>query len=211
MTSLTLVHAAADDARVRDRRGVGAGARPGEREAGDVVAARESRQVMVLLLLGAVVQQQFRGAERVRHRHGRGHRGAAARELHQHARVRVRGELEAAVLLRDDHREEALLLQEVPHVRRHVRAPMRDVPVVDHAAQFLARSVDERLLLRGEPRRLRRQQLRPVRLAAEESRRPTRRCLPRAPRAPCRTSRAACAGRPSGTASSRSACGPRRR
>ena len=164
----TFVRAAADDARVGDRGGVGTRARPGEREAGDVVAARESRQVMVLLFLGAVVQQQFRGAERVRHGHRRGHRGAAARELHQHARMRVGRELEAAVSLRDDHREEAFLLQEVPHVRRHVRAAVRDVPVVDHPAQLLARSVDERLLLRGEPRRLRGQQLRPVRLAAED-------------------------------------------
>ena len=47
--------AATHHAGVRDRRCVGAHARAGECETGDFFAAREPRQVMVFLLLGAVV------------------------------------------------------------------------------------------------------------------------------------------------------------
>ena len=164
----TLPDPFADHAAVGERSGVGAGARSGEREAGDVIAAREPRQVVVLLLLGAVVLQQLAGAERVRHRDRRGHRGAAGRELGEHAGVRVGRELEAAVLLLDDHREEALALQEVPDLRRHVAAAMRDVEIVDHPAQLFAGAVEESLLFGRELRRLGAEQLRPVRLAGEE-------------------------------------------
>ncbi len=165
---LALVDATADDAGVGNRRGIGAGARRRQREAGHVLAAGESRQVMVLLLLGAVMQQQFAGAERIRHGHRRRHRRAAARQFHQHAGVRVGGELETAVPLRDDHREEALLLQEVPDLGRQVGATVGDVPVVDHAAEFFARAVDERLLVGRQPGRLRRQELVPVGAAREQ-------------------------------------------
>ncbi len=123
---------------------------------------------MVLLFLGAVMQQQFAGAERIRHGHGGRHGRAAARQFHQHAGVRVSGKLEAAVPLRDDHREEAFLLEKVPDFGREVGATVGDVPVVDHAAQFLARAVDERLLFGREPGRLGRQQLVPVRSAGEQ-------------------------------------------
>ena len=123
---------------------------------------------MVLLLLGAVMQQQFGGAERIRHGHRGRHRRAAARQFHQHARMRVGGELEAAVPLRDDHREEALLLQEVPDLGWQVGATVGDVPVVDHAAEFFARAVDEGLLVGREPGCLRRQQLVPVGAAREQ-------------------------------------------
>ena len=181
-----LVDALADDARVGNRRCVRARARRGQRKAGDVLAAREARQVMVLLFLGAVMQQQLGRPERIRHGDRRGDRRAATREFHEHARMRVRREFEAAVPLRDDHREEALLLQEVPDLRWHVGAPMRDVPVIDHAAQFFARAVDERLLFGRELRRLRGEQLVPVGMAREQSRRPTRPCRPRALRARCR-------------------------
>ena len=80
----------------------------GQREARHFLAARQPRQVVILLLLGAVVIEQLGGAERIRHGRGRGQQSRAARELHQHAGMRVRREFEAAVFLRDDHREEAL-------------------------------------------------------------------------------------------------------
>ncbi len=165
---LAAVDATADDARVGNRSRVGTGARRGESEAGHVLAAGESRQVMVLLLLGAVMQQQFGGAERVRHGHRGRHRRAAARQFHQHAGVGVGGELEAAVPLRDDHREETPLLQEVPDLGRQVGATVGDVPVVDHAAEVFARAVDERLLVCRQPGRLRRQELVPVGAAREQ-------------------------------------------
>ena len=163
-----LVHSLAHDAGVGDRCGVGAGARSGEREARHLFAAREPRQVVSALFFRAVVKQQLAGAERVRHRDGRCDDAGAAGEFHEHARVRVRGELQAAVLLRDDHREEALRLDVVPQVRRQVGAAVRDVPVVDHPAQLFARPVDECLLLSGQTRRRGRQQLVPVGAAGEQ-------------------------------------------
>jgi hypothetical protein len=60
-----VVHVAADDADVGDRAGVGAGVGAGQREARNLEALREPRQVVLLLFVGAVVEQQFRGAERV--------------------------------------------------------------------------------------------------------------------------------------------------
>ena len=51
--------AAADHAGVDHRGGVGAGFRAGEAEAGNFLAAREPRQPVILLLLGAELQQQL--------------------------------------------------------------------------------------------------------------------------------------------------------
>src|SRR3546814_2724144 len=51
--------ALADDAVVGDRGRVGAGERAGQAEAGHFAAVGQARQVMVLLLLRAVVHQQF--------------------------------------------------------------------------------------------------------------------------------------------------------
>ena len=163
-----LVQAAADDAGVRHRARIRADARAGEAEAGDLLTAREPRQEVLLLLLRAVVQEQLRRSERIRHDDGRGDRARAARDLHDDGRVRVGGELEPAVLLGDDHRPEALLLDEVEDLGRKVRAAVRDVPVVDHPAEFFAGPVDEGLLFRRQCRRLRRQELWPVRAAGEE-------------------------------------------
>src|SRR5450755_71224 len=55
----TLEDTAADHAGVRDRRGIRAGARPGQREAGNLQTLRQTRQVVVLLLVGAIVNQQL--------------------------------------------------------------------------------------------------------------------------------------------------------
>ena len=130
-----LPDAAADDAGVGNRGCVRAGARPGERETGHFLAARQARQVVVLLLLGAVVIEQFRRAQRVGHGDVEDAGRAAARDLGEHAGVRIGGELQSAVLLRDDHREEAARLEVIPDLGRQVAAPMRDVQVIEHAAQ----------------------------------------------------------------------------
>src|SRR4051812_36969520 len=82
--------------------------------------------------------------------------------------MRECAEAEAAVLLRDDHAEEALVLDELPGVGRQVLQLVRDLPVVAHLAQLLDGPVEERLLLRGEARRAHREELVPVRLAREK-------------------------------------------
>ena len=164
----TLPGAAAHHPGVGNGARVGAGARSGEREARHFFPAREAGQVIALLLLGAVVVEELRGPERVRHRHrGRGG-GAAARDLREHARVRVGRELQAPVLLRDDHGEEAAGLEELPHRSRQIGALVGDAPVIEHAAQLLARPVEERSFRGGELRGLRGEQLRPARRAGEQ-------------------------------------------
>ena len=50
-------------AAVRDRAGIAARLRPGQREAGHLFTARQARQVVILLFAGTIVQQQFSGAE----------------------------------------------------------------------------------------------------------------------------------------------------
>ena len=75
---LPLVPAFGDDADIAHRGGIGAGERSGEGKAGNFVAAREPRQIMRLLRLGAVFLDQLAGAERVRH-HDDGDAVGAAR------------------------------------------------------------------------------------------------------------------------------------
>ncbi len=163
-----LPHSAAHDARVGNRGRIGARARARQREAGNLLAAREARQVVVLLLLRPIVIEQLGGAQRVGHGHRGGGGRAAAGDLAQHTRVRVCREFQAAVPLRNDHREEALRLQELPHVHGQVAELVRDVPVVEHPAQLLARPVDEALLFGGQARRLGCEQLRPLRRSREQ-------------------------------------------
>gem|GEM_PF-5617843 len=145
---LALPHAAANDALVGDRCGVRAGPGAGQREAGNVEALGEARQVMILLFLGAVVQQQLGRAEGVRHHHRHRRGGAARGEFRHHLRVGVGGEADAAVLLRDDHAEETLLLEAFPGFRREVVIIVRGDPVVGEAAQFLGLVVERTALPR---------------------------------------------------------------
>src|SRR6185503_8385207 len=148
-----LPRALADDAAVDERRRVGTDTRRRQREARNLVAARQARQPILLLLVGAVVQQQLGGAERVRYADRRRGDGAARRQLCENHRARERRELQPAVLLRDDHCEEFVVLQELPDVRRHVGELVRDLPLVEDSAELLGRAVEERLLLGRELRR----------------------------------------------------------
>ncbi len=109
---------------------------------------REAAQVFLLLRRRAVIDEQFAGAERIgnHHRDRRSHRTAG--DARDHARVTDRGETQTAVLLRDDHAEEALFLDERPDIRRQV-ALLLHIPVVDPPAQFLDRSFQKGLFLRA--------------------------------------------------------------
>ena len=156
-----------DDAFGLRRRRVGAGFGSGQREARNLLAGGEARQVALLLLVGAVVEQQLAGPERVRHHHRDRGGDRAAGQARDHARMRERGESESAEFLRDDHAEEAFALDEVPDLGRQVAA-LVDVPVVEAAAEFVDGSVEKRALLRRQRRRFEVEQLLPVRHAAEE-------------------------------------------
>ncbi len=82
--------------------------------------------------------------------------------------MRLRGKLQPAVTLRDDHPEKALVLDELPDAGRQVGAIVRDVPVVQHRAQLLDFVVQEGLFPLVHAALRERQQLAPVRIAAEQ-------------------------------------------
>jgi hypothetical protein len=153
--------AAADDPNALGGCRVAAGLGPGEREAGDLLAAREARQVVALLLVGSVVEQQLARSERVgnhdRHRHG----DAAAGQLGDDGGVGDGREAQAAVLLGDDHAEEAVPAQEGPDLLGQIAA-LRDLPVVEHRAELLDGTVEEGLLRRRELAGREGEQLAPV-------------------------------------------------
>ena len=116
--------------------------------------------------------QELSRTERVRHHCGHGGRERARRELADHFRMPVGGKFQPAVLLRNDHREELVRLEEVPDLRRQVAQFPTDVPVVDHAAELLDRAVEEGLLFRRELGGREGQQLGPVGIAGEQIRIP---------------------------------------
>ena len=160
--------ALADDAGVNHRRRIRAGFGTGEAKAGNVAAVGETRQPPVLLLLGAEAHQEFTGAERIRHHHGDGGDQRARRNLADHFRVRIRREAEPAVLLRNNHAEEFLRLDEIPGLGRQVAPFPVDCPVVEHGAEFIDRAVEKRLLFRRQRRGCVLEKFRPVRIASEQ-------------------------------------------
>jgi len=158
----------ADDTEVGNGSGVRAGLRAGQGEGGNLQALGQAWQVMVLLCLGAVVQQQFGRPQRVGH-HDRDRGGRAARgQLLDHGGMGDRGELEAAVALRDDHAEEALFLHIGPDSGRQVEVDLGRLPVTGHGAERLALIVEERLFRRRERGLRIVEQLLPGRLAGEQ-------------------------------------------
>ncbi len=166
--TLAVVLTPAHDPVVRNRTGVRPRFGPGEREARHLHALGEPREVVTLLLLGTIVQQQFRRPQRVGHHHGHARGRAAAGELHHHRRMRQRGKTQAAVLLGNDHPEKALVLDELPGLGRQVLELVGDLPLVDHAAQRFDRSLQECALLCGQRRPRHGQQFVPVRATAEQ-------------------------------------------
>src|ERR1700736_541857 len=82
--------------------------------------------------------------------------------------MRVRREVKPAMLLRNDHAEEFMLLDEVPDFRRQVAPFPINLPVVEHGAELIDRAVEEGLFL-GRKRSWRvGQELRRVRVAGED-------------------------------------------
>ena len=82
--------------------------------------------------------------------------------------MRVGGEAEPAIFLRNDHREEFSRFQEIPDLGRQVVPLPIDLPIVEHAAQLLDRAVEELLLLLGKPGGRESEELLPVRVAGEQ-------------------------------------------
>ena len=124
----------ADDAEIGDRGRIRTRPGAGEGEAGHFAAVGQAGQVMVLLFLGAVMHQQLGRPEGVGHADGGADHGGNGRQLLDDLVVAQCAEAQAAVFLRHDHPEELVLLDELPHLRRQVRAHVGDVPVVGHPA-----------------------------------------------------------------------------
>ena len=165
---LAFERALADHASVDHRGGVRACFRAGQAEARNVTPIGKTRQPAVLLLPGAEAHQEFTGSKRVRHHHGDGGRQRARRHLAYHFRMRVGREAEPAMFFRDDHPEEFVALDEVPYLGRQIAPFPVDLPVVEHRAELIDRTMEESLLLRRQRGRRLLQQLRPVRIAGEE-------------------------------------------
>ena len=55
-----------------------------------------------------------------------------------------------AMLLGDEHAEEALLAHEIPDVLGHVALIVPDLPIVEHLAELFGLVIEEALLLFGE-------------------------------------------------------------
>src|SRR5438552_3138737 len=65
----------------------------------------------------------------------------------------IGGKAQAAVGLRNDHREEFLGLEKVPHLRRQIPQLPGDAPLVEHAAELVDGAVEKRLLFFRQRRR----------------------------------------------------------
>ncbi len=141
---VALLHDRAD---VAHGGGIRARGRSGEGEAGDLVALGEPRQVIVLLLLGAVLLDELARPKRVGHHDDRDDVRRARGDLAEDQRLRLGREAQAAVLLGDQHAEEAMALDERPDLLRDLALVVAHLPIVDHPAELIGRPVEERLLL----------------------------------------------------------------
>ena len=121
-----------------------------------------------LLRVGAVFLDQLAGAERVRHHDDGDAVGAARGDLAEDQRLRLGGEAEAAMLLGDEHAEEAVVADELPDVVGHVVQLVADAPIVEPLAELVGRPVEKGALLGGERDRRDAAELRPVGLAGEQ-------------------------------------------
>src|SRR5262245_50415313 len=95
--------------------GIRSGLDAGQTEARNIAAVSKPRQIVLLLLGRTKLQEQFTGAERVRHHHRYCQRDAATRQLANDLSMGIGGEAKTAELLRDDHPEEAPILQKCPN------------------------------------------------------------------------------------------------
>ena len=143
-----MAHQAGIGNRARVRTGLG----PGQREAGNILPGGKPGQMMLLLLLGAVMQQQFGRSERVRHHHRDRAGRAAGGEFHDHLAMGKCREPEPAIASGNDDPEEPLLADKAPGCRRQIVQFMRNPPLVEHFAQHLHRPIEEGTLFRRERR-----------------------------------------------------------
>ncbi|MNF85419.1 hypothetical protein D3C84_678120 [compost metagenome] len=157
----------ADHPGVGHRACVGASQGAGQRETGDVIAARQSGQVVVSLCFGAVVQEQFGRAKGVGDHHGGRQVATAGGQLHRHLRVGEGRKPLAAILFGNDQGKKTVLLDVRPGLGRQVHG-LADLPVADHRAQRFSRTIDEGLLFFAQLRLGVGQQFVPVRAAAEQ-------------------------------------------
>jgi len=160
--------ALAHRAEVGDGGGIRTRVGTGEREGRNLQALGQARQIVLFLCVGAVVQQKFGGPQGVGHHDAHGGGGAAGGQLVHHRRVGPGGEALATVFPGDDHAQEALVLDVLPHVGRQVVVPVGGVPVVGDAAQLLCLHVQELALLGGQLWLRQVQQALPVGAAAEQ-------------------------------------------
>ena len=142
----------ADDAHVGYRRRIRTRHRIGQRKGRHVDALGQARQVIVFLLVGAVMNQQLGRPQRIGHHHRDGQRARARTELHHDLRMQISGELQPAILLRNNHAKETLVLDELPHLRRQVLIHVRGFPIGHHRAQLLDFIVEKRNLCRRQAR-----------------------------------------------------------
>ena len=140
----------------------------GQGEAGDVLAAGQTRQVVLALLFGTVLHQQFGRAQRIGHHGGHGRAGAARGDLRDDGGMCQCREAEPAILFRDDHAEELLVLQVLPGGGLQILVDVHDVPVVDHPAERLCLIRQKGLFGRAEGGHGQGQPLLPVRGPLEQ-------------------------------------------
>ena len=142
--------------------------RPGQREARHLVALGQPAEILRLLFRRSIFLEQFARPERIGHHHGDPRRHRPRRHLAHHLALRLRRKPESAMLLADQHAEEALLLEKGPHLRRQIGAVVPDIPVVDHRADGVDRPIEERLLLGRQRHLANLEQLVPARFAREQ-------------------------------------------
>ncbi len=157
----------ADHAGIRQRGGVGACAGAGQAKTGDFTAIGQARQIVILLCLGAVLEQQLTGAQGVGDTDGHHQRFVGGKLLQYHG-LRLGREAQTTVLLRDDHAEEAFLLQVIPQFLGQVGTLLGDVPGVAHACRLGALHIQKGLLFFAQPVILEIQQRLPLGLAGKQ-------------------------------------------
>ncbi len=164
----TVPLAPAHNALVGNGTGIGARHRGGQGKAGGFLAAGQAGQVILFLGFGAVLHQQFAGAEGIGHHNGNRRRHTAGGNFHHDFGVCGVGKTLAALVLRNHQSEEAVFADKRPHLIGQVVVFVGNFPVVQHGAEISDGAVKKRLLFTGEMGRLRVQQSGPVRLAREQ-------------------------------------------
>ena len=147
--------------------GIRTGGGFGETEAGNEFPLGQLGQVVVLLLIGAVVAEQFRGAQGVgNYYHGAEQAGVGAHLGHD-AGLGLGGHGHAAVFLGDLHGEEAIVCHELEDIVRQL-AGARQLVAVGHFQQLFHRAVQESLFVGGQLVIVLGEDVFKVHLAAEE-------------------------------------------